>query len=116
MAKAAQILRPFMKLPSNERAAALAHWIYVQTTQRGENRWNLRVAESWDSLDSEPKHFNVLTIDTWLEHPEVLDAWIAAVRACKKERAGTRPKRKAGSRTAKRAGPAKVSARRSRKR
>ncbi len=117
MAKDTKILKPLMKLPSNERAAALAHWIYVQTTQRGENKWNLRVAAPWDKLDSEPKNFNILTVDTWLDHPELLDAWVAALRAYKNERAERKEKpRGRGGSGARQTQAASRSAKRSRAR
>jgi protoheme ferro-lyase len=86
MAKDVDILKPLMKLPPNERAAALAHWIYVETAQRGDNAWSLRVAESWDHLKPEPKEFNILTIDTWSKHPQMLEAWINAVNEYSQER------------------------------
>ena len=58
-----------MSIPANERAAALAHWIYVQSTLKGDAGWQVRVAESWNDLDARAKEFNLLTIDTWAEHP-----------------------------------------------
>ncbi len=69
MAKDIDILKQFMTLPPKERAAALAHWIYVQTSHRDDNEWSVRVAESWNDLDATPKEFNILTIDTWTQHP-----------------------------------------------
>jgi protoheme ferro-lyase len=80
-----EVLKSVMKLPANERAAALAHWIYTQTTHREDNKWTLRVAESWDVMDATPKRFNMLTIDTWVEHPELLEAWIEAVNDYRKQ-------------------------------
>jgi hypothetical protein len=95
MDKDVDILEPFMKLPSNERAAALAHWIYAQTARREDNKWPLRVAESWNDLGAMPKEFNILTIDTWIEHPQLLEAWISAVNAYKKDRGRGRGRPKA---------------------
>ena len=43
MSQETDVLRRFEHLPPKERAAALAHWIYVQTTHRG--GWTLRVSE-----------------------------------------------------------------------
>jgi hypothetical protein len=86
MARDEAILESFMKLPPNERAAALGHWIYVQTARKGEDKWPLRVAESWSDLDAAPKELNILMIDTWSDHPQVLDAWLDAVNAYRKER------------------------------
>jgi hypothetical protein len=88
MDKDAEVLKSFMRLPPNERAAALAHWIYVQTTRNSDSEWNLRVTESWDNLANAPKHFNVLTMDTWAEHPKLLDAWIEAITTYRRDRAG----------------------------
>jgi protoheme ferro-lyase len=86
MADDLDVLGPLMSIPANERAAALAHWIYVQSTRKGDARWQLRVAESWNNLDAKAKEFNLLTIDTWAEHPQLLEAWINAVNAYRKDR------------------------------
>jgi hypothetical protein len=82
-----EVLKSYLKLPANERAAALAHWIYVQTTRR-DDKWSLRVSASWDTMDDAPRHFNILTIDTWADHPELLKAWIDAVNDYRKQRRG----------------------------
>jgi hypothetical protein len=74
-----QILKTCADLPPNERAAALGHIIYSMTLGRSDNTWQSRVPKSWAELDVEPKRFNILTIDTWIEHPELLKAWIDAV-------------------------------------
>jgi protoheme ferro-lyase len=79
MADDAEVLKSVEKLPANEQAAALAHWIYTQTTHRDDTTWSARVAEAWSALGPEPKRFNILAIDTWVEHPELLQAWINAV-------------------------------------
>ena len=89
MADDREVLKSFMKLPANERAAALAHWIYAQTTRREDNKWSLRVAETWDAMDATPKQFNILTIDTWVQHPELLQAWIDAVNDYRRQRHGS---------------------------
>ena len=86
MADDADILNSIARLPANERAAALSHWIYVQTSHRDTSKWPLRVAESWNDLEAKAKEFNVFAIDTWAEHPQILDAWIAAVNAHRKDR------------------------------
>jgi hypothetical protein len=53
------------------------------------------VAESWNDLGAMPKEFNILTIDTWIEHPQLLEAWISAVNAYKKDRGRGRGRPKA---------------------
>jgi hypothetical protein len=80
------VLKSFMGLPPEERAAALAHWIYVQTSLRKDSKWPLRVAESWNDLAPAPKEFNILTIDTWSKHPKLLEAWLDAVNVYRVER------------------------------
>ena len=47
MADDAEVLKSVEKLPANEQAAALAHWIYTQTTHRDDTTWSARVAEAW---------------------------------------------------------------------
>jgi protoheme ferro-lyase len=85
MDKDMDILTPLMKLPADERAAALAHWIYVQTGLKDSN-WSMRVAESWNDLDVKAKEFNIHAIETWAEHPHVLQAWVDAVHDFQKKR------------------------------
>jgi hypothetical protein len=89
MADDTEILKSYAKLPANERAAALAHWIYAKTTHRDDSEWTPRVAESWEAMNAIPKQFNILTIDTWIEHPELLQAWIDAVNDHRKQRLGS---------------------------
>jgi len=90
MADDADILNSIAKLPSNERAAALSHWVYVQTSRQDKSKWPLRVAASWSDLAADAKQFNVFAIDTWAEHPDILDAWVAAVKAHRQDRASKR--------------------------
>lgn len=71
-------------LPPKERAAALAHWIYVQTSL-GQSKWSLRVSEAWEDLDGKARDFNLATIDTWVSSADVLAAWIEAIDAYRKE-------------------------------
>ena len=73
------VLTSVMDFAPEERAAALAHWIYVQTSLREDSKWPLRVAQSWNDLAPAPKEFNILTIDTWSKHPQVLEAWLEAL-------------------------------------
>ena len=72
MTEDVDVLKSFMDLAPEERAAALAHWIYVQTSLRDDNEWPLRVAESWNDLNPGPKKSNILTIDTWSRHPQII--------------------------------------------
>jgi len=48
------------------------------------------VAASWSDLTADAKQFNVFAIDTWAEHPDILDAWVAAVKAHRQDRAAKR--------------------------
>jgi hypothetical protein len=86
MTEDVDVLKSFMDLAPEERAAALAHWIYVQTSLRDDNEWPLRVAESWNDLNPGPKKFNILTIDTWSRHPKLLEAWVDAVNVYRTQR------------------------------
>jgi len=77
------ILKATEELPPKERAAAIAHWIYTKTSQKGDSKWKIRVAEAWKDLDPNARNFNLASIETWASYPEILQAWIEAVKECK---------------------------------
>ena len=75
------ILQVTVNLPDRERAAALAHAVYVETTREMSSDWSMRVPDSWDELDHAAREFNLASIDMWAQMPEALEAWVAAVKA-----------------------------------
>lgn len=79
MKSESEVLQQLEKFPPNEQAAALSHWMYVQTSLYGESKWPLRVPEGWDALDPKAKAFNIATIDTWARHPRLFEAFVNAV-------------------------------------
>jgi hypothetical protein len=83
--EAKDVLQRTEHLPPRERAAALGHWIYVCTAHRGASDWTLRVSNAWKDLDAKARDFNLASIDTWAQSPEVLTAFVAAVAAHQKE-------------------------------
>ena len=81
MDETGQILQQLAQLPARERAAALAHWIYMQAAKRTD--WPTRVPTSWEQLDDKAKEINLRSMDVWAECPDVLDAWLRALSAHK---------------------------------
>ncbi|MBC7780835.1 MAG: hypothetical protein H7125_12115 [Proteobacteria bacterium] len=83
--EAVDVLHAIEHLEPKERAAALGHWIYVRTAHRGKSDWALRVSDAWEDLDTEAREFNLASIETWAQTPEVLNAFVAAVSAYRKK-------------------------------
>jgi hypothetical protein len=75
------ILEATAGLSNKERAAALAHWVYTETARAGGSKWSMRVPEAWDELDDRARAFNLASVETWARDPQVLEAWVAAVKA-----------------------------------
>ena len=73
------ILAATREMQPRERAAALAHWIYVTTAERED--WAKRVPDDWEALSAAERNFNFANIETWAGHPDVLAAWLEAVRS-----------------------------------
>ena len=73
-----EILREVAEYPAAERAAAIAHYVYMITAER--SGWGKRVPTPWSRLPPEARHFNVVSIDVWAHDPALLDAWNEAVR------------------------------------
>ncbi|MBL7688619.1 MAG: hypothetical protein JNJ49_11330 [Bdellovibrionaceae bacterium] len=78
-----ELLERLKSLSSRERAAALAHWIYMEASHR--KGWTTRVSDDWERLDEKAREFNFASTDMWAMSPDVLDAWIAAMIAYRNE-------------------------------
>jgi hypothetical protein len=76
---ATEILEAILPLPPRERAAALAHWVYMQAAKR--MNWPTRVAVAWEHLDEQAKEINMTTMDVWAERGELVEVWLAAIAA-----------------------------------
>ena len=74
-----EILEKTKDLPPKERAAAIAHWVYVATAQRYEN-WDARVPYDWNDLSPEAREFNIASIETWVHSEGVAQAWFNALK------------------------------------
>lgn len=73
-----EILAEVERLPGRERAAALAHYVYMKTAERV--GWGKRVPTSWSQLPPDARAFNEASIDTWITEPELYRAWQQALR------------------------------------
>ena len=80
MANSKEILEEVKGYPPRERAAALAHWVYV-TTAKEIKTWNARVPEKWEQLSPEARAFNLASIDTWAVMEDITEAWTEALKA-----------------------------------
>lgn len=68
-------------LPEEQRAAAIMHFIYIQTIERPEVDWETRLAPTWATLDERAKDFNLAVLETWTKHPELLRTWTRTIQA-----------------------------------
>jgi hypothetical protein len=73
----AEFLTTIAGLPAIDRAAAIAHRVYVSTAQR--QGWDIRVATDWSALDPAAREFNVEAARTWVQDQGLLTAWLHAV-------------------------------------
>jgi len=80
-----QILDDTKDLSPQERAAAIAHWVYVKTTH-GTTGWETRVADAWNDLDQSARDFNLRSIETWADEEGVLESWVESVKAYRAQR------------------------------
>jgi hypothetical protein len=80
MADENEILKKTAALAPRERAAAIAHAIYILAGEATPG-WQMRVAADWNDLSEEAKAFNLTTIDTWLKHDGLATAWIDAIQS-----------------------------------
>lgn len=74
------ILEQTQHLPPQERAAALAHYIYV-TTSSASAEWSARVPTDWDDLSGDARAFNLASAATWARSKAILRAWIEATES-----------------------------------
>jgi hypothetical protein len=75
-----QILEKTQQLPPQERAAALAHYIYV-TTSNSSPEWSARVPTNWEDLAPDARAFNLASAATWARSKAILKAWIEATES-----------------------------------
>ncbi len=85
MSIASEILQSTAHLPDQEKAAALAHAVYIQTAHAMGSDWSLRVPDAWENLDDAARAFNLASVEMWAEMPEVLEAWVAAIKGSRKQ-------------------------------
>ena len=86
MSEPQTLLQSIRDLPPRERAAAIAHHVYVLTARRV--GWELRVPAAWNDLPDDAKEFNAASVDTWAQEPEIRDAWCELVRSLGADDAG----------------------------
>jgi len=79
MSELQTLLQSIEDLPPRERAAAIAHHVYVLTARRV--GWELRVPVAWNDLADDAKAFNTASVDTWAQEPEIREAWCELVRS-----------------------------------
>jgi hypothetical protein len=79
-----EILREVEQLPARERAAAIAHYVYMKTAERV--GWGRRVPTEWGQLPPDARDFNIASIDTWANEPDLYDAWRIAVQQLREGR------------------------------
>jgi hypothetical protein len=79
----AEVLKRTEGMPARERAAAIAHTIYILAGQAIPG-WQIRVPTEWQDLSPDAKSINLASIDAWAEHEELLKAWIDAVQKLRK--------------------------------
>jgi hypothetical protein len=75
------ILEKTQGLEPKERAAALAHYIYILTHRRTDQNWQARVPAEWSELSEEARAFNLASAETWASAKEILAAWQEAIHA-----------------------------------
>ena len=75
------ILEKTEGLEPKERAAALAHYIYILTQHRNDQNWQVRVAEEWSDLSEEARSFNLASAEMWASAKGILAAWQEAIQA-----------------------------------
>jgi hypothetical protein len=73
-----EIIDSVADLPPKERAAAIAHGVYMLAAQASAE-WDPRVSESWSDLTEEARAYNLASIEVWAAQPALTDAWIAAI-------------------------------------
>ena len=79
-----EILREVEQLPARERAAAIAHYVYMKTADRV--GWDKRVPPEWDHLPPDVRDFNLASIDTWANDLDLYDTWHTALQQLRERR------------------------------
>jgi hypothetical protein len=64
-----------LSLSGSERAAAIMHYIYIETIENPSVDWSTTLPSTWNGLDERAKQFNRAILDTWRKYPELLAAW-----------------------------------------
>lgn len=83
MADDATLLKHTAEMPARERAAAIAHTIYIIAGQTIPG-WQIRVPTEWQDLSPDAKAINLAAIDAWAKHEDLLKAWLDAVQSVRK--------------------------------
>ena len=73
------ILEKTKGMEPKERAAALAHYIYVLTHSRVDQNWEPRVPADWSELSEEARAFNLASAEVWANSKQILNAWQEAI-------------------------------------
>jgi protoheme ferro-lyase len=84
MPSEAEILKTTGGLSPRERAAAISHAIYILAGESTPG-WQVRVPAAWNDLSNEAKEINLATIDIWVKHEKLVDAWIDAIKSLRKK-------------------------------
>jgi hypothetical protein len=80
------ILQEVRGFSPRERAAAIAHYVYMLTAERVS--WAKRVPTQWHELGEDAKEFNMAAADTWAAESELYSAWLTAVQDMQKRDSG----------------------------
>jgi hypothetical protein len=64
-----EFLESIRQLPALEKAAAVAHRVYMLTSSR--TGWPTRTPETWAELDDKARAYNIESIHTWIEEREL---------------------------------------------
>lgn len=77
MKKTQDILQEVAQLSARERAAVIAHYIYMKTAEN--TGWAKRVPTEWKNLAPDAQEFNLASVDMWAKEPDLYDAWRDAI-------------------------------------
>ena len=77
MKKNEEILKEVAELSARERAACIAHYIYMKTSEQ--IGWGTRVPTDWTGLSPDARDFNLASVDTWSRESELFEAWQSAL-------------------------------------
>jgi hypothetical protein len=77
MKKSKDILNEVAGLSPRERAAAIAHYVYMKTSEQV--GWGKRVPTDWVGLEPDAQAFNLASVDTWARESELFKEWNTAL-------------------------------------